>query len=56
MRTTSIGEMKEYIKKNNLTHLVRELVGGDVEPEGAIEYVYDSHTLGKEQFIEKYFG
>lgn len=55
MRTTRIEEMKNFLKENNLTHLVRELVGGGYNTEEAIEWVYDSHTLGKEEFRKKYF-
>ena len=56
MRTTRIEEMKNFLKENNLTHLVRELVEGGCNVDGAIEWVYDSHTLGKEEFRHKYFG
>jgi hypothetical protein len=53
---TKIEEMKSYILKNNLAHLVRELVEGiGYTSEEAIEYVYDQHELTKEQFIKKYF-
>lgn len=53
----NIELMKDYVKKNNLTHLVRELVFGlDMDDvNAAIEYVYDSHVLDKEQFVNKYF-
>ncbi len=57
MRAT-IEEMKTYIKRNNLTHMVVEL-NMDGTKEGAIaaiEYVYDGHTLSKEEFKAKYFG
>lgn len=53
---TKIEEMKNYILKNDLAHLVRELVEGiGYTSEEAIEYVYDQHELTKEQFIKKYF-
>lgn len=49
--------MKEYIRKNNLTHLVRELVLGlGMDADSAIGYVYDGKVLSKEQFSKKYFG
>lgn len=53
---TNLKEMKNYISVNNLGHLVRELVEGlEVESESAIEYVYDSKTMSKEEFVRKYF-
>lgn len=53
---TNINEMKNYILNNNLAHLVRELVNGlEISSESAIEYVYDQHTMTKEEFIKKYF-
>lgn len=57
MTKATLNEMKEYLRKNNLTHLVRELVSGaEYKSEDAIELVYDQHTLTKEQFIAKYFN
>lgn len=54
---TRLDEMKDYLRNNNLTHLVREIVSGtDCTSEDAIELVYDQHVLTKEQFIAKYFG
>ena len=48
--------MKEYIRNNNLEHLVRELVSClCMESKEAIEYVYDGHTMNKEDFHKKYF-
>ncbi len=53
----NIEIMKEYLKNNNLAHLVRELVSGlGMDVNSAIEYVYDGHVLSKEQFSKKYFG
>lgn len=53
----NIEIMKEYLKNNNLTHLVRELVSGlGMDVNSAIEYAYDGHVLSKEQFSKKYFG
>ena len=54
----TIEEMKNYIKANNLTHLVREMNmdGTEAGANAAIEYVYDGHTLSKEEFTAKYFG
>lgn len=51
-----IEEMKSYLKENGLAHLVKELVDGGIDVDGAVEYVYDSHTLEKEAFVAKYFG
>lgn len=49
--------MKSYIRENNLTHLVKELVtGADMDVASAVEYVYDMKTLSKAQFASKYFG
>lgn len=47
---------KEFIKNNNLTAMVRELVEGlDMSSAGAIDYVYDMETMSNEEFAEKYF-
>ena len=47
--------MKSYIRENNLTHLVKELVtGADMDVASAVEYVYDMKTLSKAQFASKY--
>lgn len=55
MKNITIEEKKKFLKENNLTHLVRELAcNGDVED--AIEWVYDSKTLTKDEFKKKYFG
>lgn len=52
----SINEMKSFIKSNNKSHLVKELVTGlDMSVEDAVEYVYDHLTMSKEVFIKKYF-
>ena len=49
--------MKKYLKENNLTQQVRELVfGAGMSAEEAIEYVYDAHTLSNQEFASKYFG
>lgn len=49
--------MKQYIRENNLTHLVKELVTEtDMDVASAVEYVYDMKTLSKAQFASKYFG
>lgn len=53
----TIETMKNYIRENNLTHLVKELVVGlGVDSASAIEYVYDSKTMTKADFARKYFG
>lgn len=55
----NIEDMKKYILDNNLAHLVRELSQNMDNNENAvkvaIEYVYDQHTMTKEEFIKKYF-
>lgn len=49
--------MKQYIREHNLCGRVREFVEGvDMDSADAIEYVYDSHVLSKEEFVAKYFG
>lgn len=46
---------KEFIKNNNLTGMVRELVEGlGMNSVDAIEYVYDMKTMSNEEFAEKY--
>lgn len=50
-----INEMKEFIKENGKAHLVKELVTGmDMDVESAVEYVYDTITLTREEFASKY--
>ena len=56
MNNASIETMKDFLRKNNLTHLVRELVDGGWKSDADIEYVYDGKVLSKEKFISKYFG
>ena len=47
---------EEFIKNNNLTGMVRELVEGlGMNSEDAIEYVYDIETMSDEEFVKKYF-
>ena len=47
---------KEFIKNNNLTGMVRELVEGlGMNSVDAIEYVYDMKTMSNEEFTKKYF-
>ena len=47
---------KEFIKNNNLTGMVRELVEGlGMNSVDAIEYVYDMKTMSNEEFAKKYF-
>ena len=54
---TRMKNMKSYIRENNLTHLVKELVTEtDMDVASAVEYVYDMKTLSKAQFASKYFG
>ena len=46
---------KEFIKNNNLTAMVRELVEGlGMNSADAIDYVYDMKTMSNEEFAEKY--
>lgn len=46
---------KEFIKNNNLTGMVIELVDGlGMSSEDAIEYVYDMKTMSNEEFAKKY--
>lgn len=46
---------KEFIKENNLTAMVRELVDGfGMNSEDAIDYVYDMKTMTNEEFSKKY--
>lgn len=53
----NIEMMKQYIRENNLTGQVRELVNGaDMDSKDAIEYVYDAHVMSKKDFAAKYFG
>lgn len=51
-----LEKMKSYLRKNDLTNLVRELTDDGWNSEAAIEYVYDGHALSKEEFVCKYFG
>lgn len=57
-KTKSEGEnkmKKEFIKNNNLTGMVRELVEGlGMNSVDAIEYVYDMKTMSNEEFAKKY--
>ena len=47
---------KEFIKNNNLTAMVRELVEGlGMNSADAIDYVYDMKTMSNEEFSKKYF-
>ena len=40
--------MKSYIRENNLTHLVKELVTEtDMDVASAVEYVYDMKSVGR---------
>ena len=50
----TVEEMKAYIREHNLIGQVQEFLELGSDPEGAIEYVYDSHVLTKEEFVEKY--
>lgn len=52
----TIEEMKNYIKENGWCHLVRELNFDGNSLDEALEYVYDQHTLTKEEFYNKYFA
>lgn len=51
-----IMKEQEFIKNNNLTGMVRELVEGlGMNSVDAIEYVYDMKTMSNEEFAKKYF-
>lgn len=53
----TLESMKQFIRENNFTALVNELVtGADMDVADAVEYVYDMKTLSKAQFARKYFG
>lgn len=53
----TLESMKQFIRENNFTALVNELVtGADMDVADAVEYVYDMKTLSKAQFASKYFG
>lgn len=46
---------KEFIKNNNLTGMVRELVEGlGMNSADAIDYVYDVKTMSNEEFAKKH--
>lgn len=49
-------EMKTRIKEKGKAHLVKELVNAGYTVDEAIDYVYDTMTLTKKQFAEKYFS
>ena len=48
--------MKQFLREHDLTSQVREFTQCGASSEDAIEYVYDAHTLTKEEFKAKYFG
>ena len=52
----TIEEMKNFCKENNLCKLVAELNSDGNNLEGALQWVYDSHTMTTEEFRKKYFG
>lgn len=53
----TIEMKKAYLKENGWAKLVRELVeGGGWEVEDAVEHIYDSKTLTREEFFAKYFA
>lgn len=52
----ALESMKQFIRENNFTALVNELVtGADMDVADAVD-VYDMKTLSKAQFASKYFG
>lgn len=54
-RTMNKEMKKEFIKNNNLTGMVRELVEGlGMNSADAIDYVYDVETMSNEEFAKKY--
>lgn len=52
----TIKEMEQFCRENNLCALVKELNYDGNNFEGALEYVYDQHTLTKDEFVRKYFA
>ena len=52
----NLEAMKQYLREHNLVSQVREFTQCGTSSEDAIEYVYDAHTLSKEEFKAKYFG
>ena len=50
-----IEMMKNYLRENNLVEQVQEFTELGTDSESAIEYVYDVHTLSREEFVKKYF-
>ena len=58
MTNANLEAKKAFIKENSLGHLVAEL-NTEHTPESleaAIDWVYDSHTMTREDFRKKYFG
>lgn len=54
----NIEKMKDWIKERGLASQVIELTGGstdEIKINVAIQYVYDAHTMSKQDFKEKYF-
>ena len=50
----TLESMKQFIRENNFTALVNELVtGADMDVADAVEYVYDMKTLSKAQFARQ---
>jgi len=56
MTNEKLEMMKQYLRDNNLTSQVREFTQIGVTAEGAIEYVYDAHTMSREDFKAKYLN
>ena len=52
----NLEAMKQYLMDHNLTSQVREFTQCGTSSKDAIEYVYDAHTMSKEDFAKKYFG
>lgn len=52
----SLEEMKNFCREHNLCSQVAELNFNGDNLEGALEWVYDAHTLTKAEFTKKYFG
>lgn len=55
-KEVSLEQKKQYLRDHNLTKFAKELNPSGSNEKGAVEYVYDQHTLSKEEFRKKYFG
>ena len=56
MKHTTMDQMVDYIKEHGLERLVAELNFDGGNFHGAVQWVYDGHTMSREEFRKKYFG